>query len=121
MPSVTARGDLILRPVFRAILENATRICGTKIGILFRFDDGAYIAVATLCVTPAYQEYLDRGAVRPGPGTGLGRLAAAKQTVHIIDTRAEPPTPTASLSASRQPTLAARVVFSMCRCSRRAN
>ena len=79
-----------LRPVFRAILENATRICGTKIGILFRFDDGAYTAVATLGVTPAYQEYLDRGAVRPGPGTGLGRLAAAKQTVHIIDTRAEP-------------------------------
>jgi adenylate cyclase len=57
---------------------------------LFRFDDGAYTAVATLGVTPAYQEYLDRGAVRPGPGTGLGRLAAAKQTVHIIDTRAEP-------------------------------
>ena len=79
-----------LRPVFRAILENATRICETKIGILFRFDDGAYTAVATLGVTPAYQEYLDRGAVRPGPGTGLGRLAAAKQTVHIIDTRAEP-------------------------------
>ena len=78
-----------LRPVFRAILENATRICGAKIGILFRFDDGAYTAVATLGVTAAYNEYLNRGPIRPGPGTGLGRVAAGEQTVHIVDTHAE--------------------------------
>jgi GAF domain-containing protein len=80
-------GDL--EPVFRAILENATRICGAKIGILFRFDDGAYTAVATLGVTAEYHEYLNRGPIHPGPGTGLGRVAAGEQTVHIIDTHAE--------------------------------
>jgi GAF domain-containing protein len=78
-----------LEPVFRAILENATRICGAKIGILFRFDDGAYTAVATLGVTAEYKEYLNRGPIRAGPGTGLGRVAAGEQTVHIIDTQAE--------------------------------
>ena len=78
-----------LEPVFRAILENATRICEAKIGILFRFDDGAYTAVATLGVTAKYQEYLNRGPVRAGPGTGLGRVAAGEKTVHIIDTHAE--------------------------------
>jgi len=78
-----------LEPVFRAILEKATRICRTKIGILFRFDHGAYTAVATLGVTAAYNEYLNRGPIRPGPATGLGRLAAGEQTVHIIDTQAE--------------------------------
>jgi class 3 adenylate cyclase len=78
-----------LKPVFRAILENATRICGAKIGILFRFDDGAYTAVATLGVTAEYREYLNRGPIRPGPGTGLGRIAAGEQTVHITDTLAE--------------------------------
>ena len=78
-----------LEPVFRAILENATRICGAKIGILFRFDDGAYTAVATLGVTAEYNEYLNRGPIRAGPGTGLGRVAAGEQTVHIIDTQAE--------------------------------
>src|SRR6516162_8541567 len=78
-----------LEPVFRAILENATRICGAKVGILFRFDDGAYTAVATLGITAAYNEYLNRGPIRPSPGTGLGRVADDKQTVHIIDTRAE--------------------------------
>ena len=83
----SSRGKL--NPVFRAILENATRICGAKIGILFRFDDGAYTAVATLGVTAEYQEYLNRGPIRPGAGTGLGRIAAGEQTVHIIDTQAE--------------------------------
>jgi class 3 adenylate cyclase len=78
-----------LRPVFRAILENATRICGAKIGILFRFDGGTYTAVATLGVTAEYQEYLERGPIHAGPGTGLGRVAAGEQTVHIIDTQAE--------------------------------
>jgi class 3 adenylate cyclase len=78
-----------LEPVFRAILENATRICGAKIGILFRFDNGTFTAVATLGVTPEYKAYLNQGPVRAGPGTGLGRVAAGEQTVHIIDTLAE--------------------------------
>jgi len=78
-----------LEPVFRAILENATRICEAKIGILFRFDDGAYAAVSTLGVTAEYNEYLNRGPIRAGPGTGLGRVAAGEKTVHIIDTHAE--------------------------------
>jgi class 3 adenylate cyclase/putative methionine-R-sulfoxide reductase with GAF domain len=78
-----------LEPVFGAILENATRICEAKIGILFRFEDGAYTAFATLGVTPEYNEYLSRGPIRPGPGTGLGRIAAGEQTVHVIDTQTE--------------------------------
>jgi class 3 adenylate cyclase len=79
-----------LEAVFRAILENATRICGAKIGILFRFDEGAFTAVATLGVTAEYNQYLNQGPIRAGPGTGLGRVAAGQQTVHIIDTKAEP-------------------------------
>jgi GAF domain-containing protein len=78
-----------LEAVFRAILENATRICGAKIGILFRFDDGAFTAVATLGTSAEYNQYLHQGPIRAGPGTGLGRVAAAQQTVHIVDTKAE--------------------------------
>jgi GAF domain-containing protein len=78
-----------LEPVFRSILQNATRICEASIGILFRFEDGAYTAFATLGVTPEYNEYLSRGPIRAGPGTGLGRVAAGKQTIHVIDTQAE--------------------------------
>jgi len=71
------------------MLENATRICAAKIGILFRYENGAYTAIATLGVTPAYAEYLNRGPIRPGPTTGLGRVASTKRTIHIVDTQAE--------------------------------
>src|SRR5207247_3586673 len=67
----------------------ATRICEAKIGILFRYENGAYNALATLGVTPAYAEYLNRGPIRPGPTTGLGRVASTRQTIHIVDTQAE--------------------------------
>jgi GAF domain-containing protein len=79
-----------LEPVFQAMLANATRICEAKIGILFRYENGAYTAFAKLGVSPAYAEYLDRGPIRPGPTTGLGRVASTRQTIHIVDTQAEP-------------------------------
>ncbi len=78
-----------LEPVFQAMLENATRICEAKIGILFRYENGAYTAIATLGVTPTYAEYLNRGPIRPGPTTGLGRVASTRQTIHIVDTQVE--------------------------------
>ena len=78
-----------LKPVFQTMLENATRICEAKIGILFRYENGAYTAVAKLGVSSEYTEYLDRGAIRPGPTTGLGRVASTRQTIHIVDTLAE--------------------------------
>ena len=78
-----------LEPVFQSMLENATRICEASIGILFRYENGAYTAIATLGVTPAYAEYLNRGPIRPGPTTGLGRVASTKQTIHIVDTKAD--------------------------------
>jgi GAF domain-containing protein len=80
-------GDL--EPVFMAMLENATRICEAKIGILFKYEDAAYSAVSLLGVAPAYAEYLNRGPIRPGPETGLGRVADTRQTVQITDTQAE--------------------------------
>jgi GAF domain-containing protein len=78
-----------LEPVFQKMLENATRICEAKIGILFRYENGEYSAVSTLGVTPAYADYLNRGPIRPGPTTGLGRVASTRQTIHIEDTQAE--------------------------------
>jgi GAF domain-containing protein len=83
----TSPGEL--EPVFQIMLENATRICEARIGILFRYEDGAYTAMATLGVTPAYAEYLNSGPIRPGPTTGLGRVISTRQTVHIVDTQAE--------------------------------
>ena len=80
-------GDLA--PVFEAILQNATRMCGARIGTLFRYQNGAYTALAKIGVTREFAEYLERGPIYPGPNTGLGQIIETKQTVHIVDTRAE--------------------------------
>jgi len=79
-----------LEPVFRAVLENATRICGAKVGILFRYEDGAYTAISKIGVVPEFAEYLAAGPIRPGPGTGLARITETRKTIHISDTLAEP-------------------------------
>jgi two-component system, NtrC family, sensor kinase len=78
-----------LKPVFQTMLERAVRICEAKFGILFRYVDNAFEAVAMLGVPPAYAADLRRGLRRPSAETGLGRLAKTRQAVHVPDLRAE--------------------------------
>ena len=79
-----------LEPVFKTMLENATRICAANFGNLFLYDKEAFRAVAMHNAPPAYAEARMRGSNRPGPDTGLGRLVRTKQVVQISDLKAEP-------------------------------
>ena len=74
-------GDL--RPVFDAILENATRLCDAQLGMLFLREDDSYRLVAHRGASEAAVEPF--GLVSPGPTTGLGRMNAEKAPVHIHD------------------------------------
>src|SRR5262245_47324425 len=75
-----------LQPVFDAMLEKATRICGADFGVLQLCDGDAFRTVAMHNPPPAYLEHKRRDPmVRPSPNTALGRLAQTKQTVHIAD------------------------------------
>jgi GAF domain-containing protein len=78
-----------LEPVFQAMLANAVRLCEASFGMLFRFEGGAWRSVAMLAVPPAFAEFWQRGPQRPGPRTGLGRIAATQQSVHILDATTE--------------------------------
>src|SRR5262245_16192711 len=96
-----SRGEL--EPVFQAMLENATRICEAKFGVLFRYDGGgAFHAAASLGVPPAYADSLrQRGSFRPVAGA-LYRLLQKKELVHTADETQEPnPGPAASLGGAR--------------------
>jgi GAF domain-containing protein len=74
-----------LKPVFRSILGNALNICSGQFGNLLLFD-GVGFAAADLYNSPApYAELFKDGSLRPGPLTGLGRLIATKQVIHIAD------------------------------------
>src|SRR5215470_5725809 len=83
-------GDLEL--VFRSILENATRICEAKFGVLYLSEGENFRVAAMRNAPPAFAELRRREPVmrRPNPRTAIGRAAATKQTVQIADVEAEP-------------------------------
>src|SRR5262249_24973634 len=72
-----------LEPVFQAMLANATRICDAKSGILFEFVEGAFRALSSLGVPPAFEEYCRQQR----DWGGLGQIVRTKQPAHIIDVR----------------------------------
>jgi GAF domain-containing protein len=79
-----------LAPVFKAILENAARICGAQFGTLNTYDGSAFRSVALH--NPPPQFAIRRGGViRPHPQSGLAHVARTKQIVHIDDIRTRPP------------------------------
>jgi len=82
-------GDL--KPVFESILENGTRICEAKFGILFLSEGDEFRAVALHGVTAEYAEARRREPiVRPGRGTTLHIAASTRQPVQVADIRTDP-------------------------------
>ena len=77
-----------LEPVFKAMLENATRICDAKFGNLLLHDGNVFHVRAMHNAPPAWNEYRQRNpTVHPGPNHPLARMAATKQFQHITDSK----------------------------------
>ena len=83
-------GDL--EPVFRAVLENAVRLCVAKFGTMWLAEGGdRFRSVAVHDLPPALAEARqDEPMVEFGPSTGLGRAVRAKQVVHVHDMSRDP-------------------------------
>ena len=92
-----------LEPVFQAMLENATRICEAKFGLLLRFDGDAFHMAASVGTPPELSEFLwRRGAFQPVTGSHLDRLTRTKQVSHTADYAAEGvPSPPVTLGGAR--------------------
>jgi GAF domain-containing protein len=78
-----------LEPVFQAVLDSATRLCEANFGILYRYEAGAFHAIALRGAPPAFAEFQQRAPIHPPPASGLDRIVSTRQPVHIIDTMAE--------------------------------
>src|SRR5262249_886044 len=73
----------------QVMLDNATRLCQAKFGVLWLCEDDGFRAVALHGLPPAHTEERQRTPVlRPGPNP-LFRLARTRQTIHIADIRTE--------------------------------
>src|SRR5262249_34311832 len=89
LPQQTATSEVLgvissspgeLRPVFEAMLRNATSICEAKFGNFLLYDGDAFRVVATHGAPPGWAELRSREpVVRPGPKNPLGRVATTKQ------------------------------------------
>jgi GAF domain-containing protein len=92
-----------LEPVFKAMLENAVRICQAKFGNLVLYDGNAFRMAAILKAPPAFAEFLgQRGRFLPEAGNALDRVWKSKRVIHTIDAAAEPvPSPSAKLAGAR--------------------
>src|SRR5262249_12587884 len=72
--------------VFRAMLENATRICEAKFGVMFYYRDGVFSPAAQLNVPKAYSDLIQqRGSFQPAAGSTFEQLARTKQAIHLAD------------------------------------
>ena len=92
-----------LEPIFRAMLESATRICEAKFGLLFRYDGGRFYPSAGLDTPPALAELQrQRGWFSPVPASVLDRVMRTREVAHTIDDSAEPnPSAPARLGGAR--------------------
>ena len=76
-----------LEPVFQAMLENATRICEAKFGVLNLHENGTLRMGAMHNVPSAFSEWLQnqRGGYRPIPGSPLDHVIRTKQLSVTVD------------------------------------
>jgi len=75
-----------LEPVFRATLEQATRVCDAKFGIVFRYESGLFHPVAWLDVPPAFHDFIVKeGTFAPKTGQLFGRLCESKAVINVVD------------------------------------
>ena len=80
-----------LEPVFQAMLENATRICEAKFGILFlSTGDGFHTAAMHNAPSALVEARRREPLFRPPPTSALGQMAATKRPTQIADMLAEP-------------------------------
>ena len=87
---IISRSPGELDPVFKAILENAARICQAQFGTLNIYDGSAFRSVALHNPPPQYAMRLG-AVIRPHPESGLGYVARTKQIAHIDDIRTRQP------------------------------
>jgi GAF domain-containing protein len=76
-------GDL--KPVFEAMLTNATRLCEAKFGLLYLYEEGRLRFGAAHDVPPAFAEARGKEPFTPSPDGTTGRVVTTKQPAQVVD------------------------------------
>jgi GAF domain-containing protein len=79
-----------LKPVFHAMLENATRICQAKFGTMFLYDGSAFRYAEDVGAPREYTDFQSqRGPFQTTPGSQLDQVLRTKKVTHTADYAAE--------------------------------
>ena len=79
-----------LEPVFRKMLENATRVCEANFGIMNLWDGEQFNIVADHNIPPAFASYRERTGLQPHPNTALATVVKTHQAMQVQDLKESP-------------------------------
>jgi two-component system, NtrC family, sensor kinase len=65
-------------------------LCEGQHALIFRFDGQALRVVAFHNISPELRAFQEQNPIPPGRGSGAGRAALERRTVHILDVRSDP-------------------------------
>src|SRR5215471_8326357 len=87
---VISRSAFDLQPVFETVAESAVRLCGSDRAFVLRFDGEVLRCVVAYNAPPELETFVRQNPIRPGRGSGAGRAALERRTVHIRDVTIDP-------------------------------
>ncbi|MCA1526321.1 ATP-binding protein [Bradyrhizobium yuanmingense] len=79
-----------LEPVFRKMLENATRVCGAQFGTMNLWDGSKFNIATDYNIPPEFSAYRKRTPILPHPGSILAAVVSTHQPAQIRDLRESP-------------------------------
>jgi GAF domain-containing protein len=85
-----SRSAFDLQPVLETLVENAVRLAVATWGHIYRFDGEVFRTVADYGMPSEVRDFWRDTPLRPGRGSGSGRAALERRTIHIPDVLADP-------------------------------